>query len=191
MRTFLSARSFVLIALVLGFAEGPALAQGTAEQQEACTPDALKFCTATIPDIGKTTACMKGHFAQLSPRCRAAFADATGNPAKKPSASAPAKVAKPAAAAPKIRVAKRAAEARETEAEPRHAPARVPRTSLETSVPPAARREAAPAITASAAPRSRLPGLDSYEARIHLACHDGLIDPFTCRNTIQALDLLQ
>ena len=47
---------------------GVALAQGTAEQQQACTPDAVKLCSDTIPDIPKTTACMKAHFTQLTPR---------------------------------------------------------------------------------------------------------------------------
>ena len=65
-------------ALLLGLA-GPVHAQGTAEQREACTPDALKLCSDTIPDVAKTTACMKLHEAALSPRCRAVFNETDPN----------------------------------------------------------------------------------------------------------------
>lgn len=75
-------QNLMLAALALAaaatLAAVPARAQGTEEQQEACTPDAFKFCQKTIPDIPKTTACMKAHFAQLSPRCRVAFDGALG-----------------------------------------------------------------------------------------------------------------
>lgn len=65
-------------AVALTFAvAAPALAQGTAEQREACAPDAVNLCSDTIPDVAKTTACMKRHFSQLSPRCKVAFNAAT------------------------------------------------------------------------------------------------------------------
>lgn len=51
----------------------PAFAQGTAEQREACTEDAIRLCPDAIPDVDKTTACMKVHEAQLSPRCHRVF----------------------------------------------------------------------------------------------------------------------
>ena len=73
----------VAAAVALGLAGLPALAQGTAEQQEACTPDAVKFCSDTIPDIPKTTLCMKAHAAELTPRCRAVV-DADDTPATAP-----------------------------------------------------------------------------------------------------------
>jgi len=129
-------------AAAAAFAAVPAHAQGTEEQQEACTPDAIKLCQATIPDIPKTTACMKAHFAQLSPRCKLAFNDATGG----------GKSAAPGAA------------------------------SREAVSPPA---DAEP-DEATAAPE-RVPGLHSYEAQIRGYCRQGLIDPFTCRNTLDAL----
>lgn len=50
----------------------------TDAQQQACAPDALKLCSDTIPDIPKTTACMRAHLPQLSPACRTAFNAATG-----------------------------------------------------------------------------------------------------------------
>lgn len=114
----------------------PARAQGTEEQQEACAPDAFKFCQKTIPDIPKTTACMKAHVADLSPRCRAAFDSAMGGGG----AQAPASVA----------------------------------------------GEAAPARPAA----DFVPAPDAgggYAAQIRSYCRQGLIDPFTCRNTLSLL----
>lgn len=58
----------------------PAFAQGTAAQREACAPDAITLCQDTIPDVAKTTACMKAHESELSPKCRAMFSAATGTP---------------------------------------------------------------------------------------------------------------
>lgn len=132
-------RNLTLAALALGaaamLATVPARAQGTEEQQEACAPDAFKLCQKTIPDIPKTTACMKAHVAQLSPRCRAAFDAAVGG------GKAPAKVVH-----------------REDAAPPPPAVAVVP------SEPE-----------------------DSYTAQIRGYCRQGLIDPFTCSNTLSAL----
>jgi hypothetical protein len=48
-------------------------AQGTVEQREACTPDAVRLCSSEIPDVGRVTACMEAKEASLSPRCRAVF----------------------------------------------------------------------------------------------------------------------
>ncbi len=45
----------------------------TAEQQQACTGDAFRFCSAEIPNIDRITACMVRHRAELSPACRAQF----------------------------------------------------------------------------------------------------------------------
>lgn len=126
-------------------ATGPARAQGTQEQQDACAPDAFKFCQATIPDIPKTEACMKAHFAQLSHRCQVAFGDVTGAPK-----GAPADTARGEQAAP----------------------------------PPVA-----------VAPREDDAGIDAapdsptraYAAQIRAYCRDGLIDPYTCRSTLDAL----
>jgi len=50
-------------------------AQGTPEEQQACTPDAIQLCADVIPDVAKVTACMVAKRSQLSPACRAAMAD--------------------------------------------------------------------------------------------------------------------
>lgn len=73
---------YLLLAAALGLGVAQARAQGTPEQREACTPDALRLCSDTVPDVGRTTACMAAHRAELSPRCRAVF-DA-GAPAARP-----------------------------------------------------------------------------------------------------------
>jgi len=66
------------LALLLAAGFGAALLSGeshayTAEQQQACTPDAFRLCSAEIPDIERVKACMVRNKAQLSPQCRAFF----------------------------------------------------------------------------------------------------------------------
>ena len=51
---------------------GPALAY-TSEQQQACTDDAMRLCSAFIPDVDRITACMTEKKEQLTPGCRAQF----------------------------------------------------------------------------------------------------------------------
>jgi hypothetical protein len=41
----------------------------TAEEQQACTPDAMRLCGAYIPDVDRITACMIQNRSQLSPEC--------------------------------------------------------------------------------------------------------------------------
>ena len=55
----------------------PAGAQGTDAQRAACAADALTLCPDTIPDVGRTRACMAAHFVSLRPRCQAVFEGAT------------------------------------------------------------------------------------------------------------------
>jgi hypothetical protein len=43
----------------------------TAEQQQACMPDAFRLCSSEIPDIDRIKACMVRNRSQLSPQCRA------------------------------------------------------------------------------------------------------------------------
>jgi len=45
----------------------------TAEQQQACMPDAFRLCSSEIPDIERVRACMVRNRSQLSPQCRAFF----------------------------------------------------------------------------------------------------------------------
>jgi hypothetical protein len=45
----------------------------TPEQQQACSPDAMRLCSAFIPDVEMITACMVRNKALLSPQCRVFF----------------------------------------------------------------------------------------------------------------------
>ena len=52
---------------------GGAAAQGTPEQRQACTPDAIRLCSDFIPDVPKITKCMKANYKKLSEACRLAM----------------------------------------------------------------------------------------------------------------------
>jgi hypothetical protein len=71
--SFWLAASVAMFSLVwaVGFVPAPAAAQGTAQQQQACTPDAMRLCGEFIPDVAKITACMSRKRASLSPACKA------------------------------------------------------------------------------------------------------------------------
>jgi hypothetical protein len=43
------------------------------EQQQACTPDAMRLCGPFVPDVDRITACMSANRALLSPPCRMYF----------------------------------------------------------------------------------------------------------------------
>jgi hypothetical protein len=45
----------------------------TADQQQLCTGDAFRLCSAAIPDVDRVTACMIQNRAQLSPGCAQFF----------------------------------------------------------------------------------------------------------------------
>ena len=45
----------------------------TPEQQQACTPDAMRLCGEYVPDVERITACMIARKSQLSPECRQFF----------------------------------------------------------------------------------------------------------------------
>ncbi|UWU78168.1 hypothetical protein N2603_06825 [Bradyrhizobium huanghuaihaiense] len=45
----------------------------TPEQQQACTPDAMRLCGEFVPNVDAITACMIQKKAQLSPQCKAFF----------------------------------------------------------------------------------------------------------------------
>jgi hypothetical protein len=81
MRTMLFACRLALPVCALLFCSlHQAGAQGTTpvDVQQACTPDAMRLCADTIPDVAKTTACMKAKRAQVSKECRVAMAGGGG-----------------------------------------------------------------------------------------------------------------
>jgi hypothetical protein len=70
--SFWLSASAAIFGLVCAAAFTPARAATPAEQQQACTPDALRLCGEFVPDVAKITACMARKRASLSPACRAA-----------------------------------------------------------------------------------------------------------------------
>ncbi|ACA15145.1 conserved hypothetical protein [Methylobacterium sp. 4-46] len=64
-----------ITAAVLGLLalQAPALAQGTPEQRQACTPDAMSLCGPFIPDAVRVKACLLHNRQRLTPACRAAI----------------------------------------------------------------------------------------------------------------------
>ena len=64
----------VLLAAALSVAALPAAGQSyTPEQQQACSDDAFRLCSAEIPDVDRVTVCMVRNKSQLSPGCRVFF----------------------------------------------------------------------------------------------------------------------
>lgn len=66
----------VFLGAALSVAISVALSQeleGTPEQREACTPDAMKLCGDFIPDPARVKACLMQHVAALSLPCRGVF----------------------------------------------------------------------------------------------------------------------
>lgn len=71
-------RSTALFTAVVAFVAGGVIAAGSAfaytqDQQDACTPDAMRLCSAFIPDVDRITVCMSQNRTQLTPRCAAYF----------------------------------------------------------------------------------------------------------------------
>ena len=71
----------------------------TQEQEQACTPDAMRLCGNYIPDVNRITACMMQKRSQLSPDCRRFFRRGAAAMPRKPvsKARSPKRTAKSAA----------------------------------------------------------------------------------------------
>ena len=64
----------LMLATGLSAAMLPSTGQAyTAEEQQACSNDAFRLCSAEIPDVDRVTVCMIRNKSQLSPQCRAFF----------------------------------------------------------------------------------------------------------------------
>ncbi|MBR0853924.1 hypothetical protein [Bradyrhizobium liaoningense] len=68
---FLAAAGLSLALAVLAH-PGAAFAY-TQEEQQACSPDAMRLCSEFVPNVDAITACMIKKKAQLSPQCRVFF----------------------------------------------------------------------------------------------------------------------
>jgi len=67
----------------------------TADEQQACSDDAFRLCSAEIPDVPRVTACMVRRQAELSPGCRVYFHQDEPPAAKPLKAHKPQKPRKP------------------------------------------------------------------------------------------------
>jgi hypothetical protein len=63
----------VALAITLVAFSSASFAVGTAEQRAACTPDALRLCSAEIPNIPRIVACLRANKSNLSKPCQAAM----------------------------------------------------------------------------------------------------------------------
>ena len=64
----------LMLAMALSVSMWPAASRAyTPEQEQACSGDAFRLCSAYIPDVDSITACMVRNKSQLSPGCRAFF----------------------------------------------------------------------------------------------------------------------
>jgi hypothetical protein len=86
-----------VLAAALSVSAGGAAGQGyTPDQEQACTGDAFRLCSAEIPDVGRVTACMIAKKELLSPPCRVYFrpdpepSDAAARPVGRPTVIRPA-----------------------------------------------------------------------------------------------------
>lgn len=70
------------VALIFAVANEAFAHSGTQEEQDACTPDVFRFCSAQIPNEDRIVACLNRHLAKLSPACRSVM---SGEPASKKS----------------------------------------------------------------------------------------------------------
>jgi hypothetical protein len=62
------------LSCALSFLLWPVAARAyTAEEQQACSNDAFRLCSAEIPDVDRITVCMIRNKSQLSPGCRVFF----------------------------------------------------------------------------------------------------------------------
>lgn len=68
--------NFRVAILLLSATITPALAQAgpsESEQREACMGDAMRLCSAYVPDRARIRDCMATQRDRLSPQCRAVF----------------------------------------------------------------------------------------------------------------------
>jgi hypothetical protein len=69
-KSVLAAASGLALAVLIQPGAGFAYTQ---EEQQACSPDAMRLCGEFVPNVDAITACMIQKKAQLSPQCRPFF----------------------------------------------------------------------------------------------------------------------
>jgi hypothetical protein len=69
-----------LLMSVLAFSTADAQQyRGTQDQQQACTPDVMRLCNDSVPDVDRIVACLRRNRSGLSPACGAVFGAGTSH----------------------------------------------------------------------------------------------------------------
>ncbi len=63
-------KRFAVFALLATVTATPVLAEATAAQRAACTPDVWRLCASEIPNVGAIKLCLRRERPKLSPACR-------------------------------------------------------------------------------------------------------------------------
>ena len=64
----------MIVLASIGTGTVPALVHAyTAEQQRLCSDDAMRLCSADVPDVDRITTCMQRRRALLSEGCKSVF----------------------------------------------------------------------------------------------------------------------
>lgn len=63
----------IVLGLGLCLLAAPVLAQGTAQQRIACTPDVMRLCSGDIPNVPAIIACLKRERPRVSQACQQAM----------------------------------------------------------------------------------------------------------------------
>jgi hypothetical protein len=53
--------------------------RGTQEQQQACTPDVMRLCSDSVPDVNRIVTCLRRNRSNLSPACGSVFGAASAH----------------------------------------------------------------------------------------------------------------
>jgi hypothetical protein len=56
--------------------------RGTPDQQQACTPDVMRLCADSVPDVSRIVACLRHNRSNLSAPCGAVFSAGVHRPKK-------------------------------------------------------------------------------------------------------------
>jgi hypothetical protein len=56
--------------------------RGTQEQQQACTPDVMRLCADSVPDVNRIVTCLRRNRSNLSAPCGAVFSAGGHRPKK-------------------------------------------------------------------------------------------------------------
>ena len=57
--------------------------RGTQDQQQACTPDVMRLCADSVPDVNRIVSCLRRNRSNLSAPCGAVFGVGGGHRPKK------------------------------------------------------------------------------------------------------------